>query len=83
MYILIGSTTCSACKAAEKLMEENEIIYIKQNIDTLDPVRKLAWTKFINEELQTSSLPQVLKYIGGLGQLEKDIKLEQIRVRNG
>jgi len=76
MYIIIGTSNCPGCIKAEEMLKEKEALYIKQNIDELEPVRKLAWSKFLSEELNTNSVPQVLKYVGGTGDLERDLVKE-------
>ena len=76
MYIIIGTSNCPGCSKAETLLKEKDALYIKQNIDELEPIRKLAWSKFLSEELNTNMVPQILKYVGGTADLERDLVKE-------
>jgi len=78
MYIIVGTSTCPGCLKAEEVLKEEGALYIKQNVDELDPVRKLAWSKFLQEELNTTTVPQILRYVGNVEDLRRDISREKL-----
>ena len=78
MYIIVGTSNCPGCLQVEKVLKEEGALYIKQNVDELDPVRKLAWSKFLQEELNTTTVPQILRYVGNVEDLRQDISREKL-----
>ena len=77
MYIIIGSTSCSICDEAANFLDEHNRAYKKLNIDELEPIKKLTWTKFLNEEIGTNSVPQVFYHIGGFDALRQKVFMEE------
>ena len=77
MYIIIGTKSCSICDGASNFLEEHNRDYKKLNIDELEPIKKLTWTKFLNEEIGTNSVPQVFYYVGGFQELKQRVFTEE------
>jgi len=79
VYVIIGTSDCPACVQAEEALLKYNKNYIKENIDELEPMRKLSWIKFLNENLDTSRVPQVFYHVGGLEALREKLLVEEYK----
>lgn len=76
MYIILGTSECFYCTEAENFMKEKNLPYLKKNLDELSKEEKIVWEKFIIEELKVNFVPQILKVLGDINELKKEIKVE-------
>jgi glutaredoxin len=79
VYVIIGTSECPACIQAEEVLVKYNKNYIKENIDQIEPIRKLGWIKFMNETFDTSRVPQIFYHIGGLEDLRQKLLVEEYK----
>jgi len=75
MYLIIGKKDCPSCIAAKGLLskqyQEDGIPFVNKCLDRMSQVERDVWTCFIKDDLQATTVPQIVKLVGGFDELKQ------------
>ena len=72
MYYVVGKDNCPWCEKAKEELEKDNTPYVYKNLDTMIKVKRDQWVDFIKNELSMSTVPVVMKVVGGYIELEDE-----------
>ena len=74
MYYVIGKDKCSWClKVKQELDKPGNPPYVYKNLDKLSEIKKEFWLDFIKNELSKTTVPVVIKVVGGYEDLKEEL----------
>jgi glutaredoxin len=78
MYLVIGRNNCSYCDKAKEALKEKGTPYVYVDITSGDSITDAIWKKFLVEDLEAKTVPQIFRLLGGYD----DLRLELLHVPN-
>ena len=78
MYLVIGRKNCSYCDKAKEALEAKGTPYVYVDITSGDSITDAIWKKFLVEDLEAKTVPQIFRLLGGYD----DLRLELLHVPN-
>jgi glutaredoxin len=77
MYYVIGRDDCPWCdKAKKELDKPGNPPYVYKNLSKLSKTKREQWKDFINNELSKTTVPVIIKVIGGFTDLKEELENE-------
>jgi glutaredoxin len=73
MYLVIGRENCSYCDKAKDLLDAKGKEYVYVDITSGDSVNDAVWKKFLTQDMEVKTVPQVFQLIGGFEELHEEI----------
>jgi glutaredoxin len=75
MYYVIGKDSCQWCdKAKAKLDKPGNTPYVYKNLSLLSKTKREQWKDFIQNELNISTVPVIIKVVGGYNELLEELE---------
>lgn len=80
MYIIIGKPECPYCVKAVQILEENHVDYVYYCTHSDSPVFNEFWQFDFKDTLRASTLPVVLKVVGGSTEIEEQLRNDGVLI---
>ena len=82
MYLVIGRDNCEYCEQDIADLEERDMPYVYKNLSHMTLLEETHWRGFLKKDLYATTVPVVLKMIGGYQELNLLMKYTPVESTN-